>query len=408
VNVVHLTWGIPWPPTSGARIRDEALIRRVAALGGRVALVCFAKDEKEIPDLDPLRSICESVDVFRPPKDSVPATIARVAGSLRAGRPLAMQEFYFPELAALVRRRLIETNAQIFQIEHSLMSAYVECKSGLSDVRTVLSLHNLGWVQYRRLAELPGSLPKRGVARLKAVAMSGWEAKWAARFDLCLTVSETDRRLLLEKNPHLRVADIPNPLDTVALRPLPRKQSARFLFTGVLSYAPNADGVLYFCRHVSPALRRRVPGARLMVAGTGAPPELRRMAGDSLELLGEVPDLRPVYAECRAAVVPLRAGGGTRLKILEAFALGCPVVSTPVGCEGIPAVHGRHLLVAGSPGEFARSLEELVNDDALCARLAANARDLVQREFSADLVGARLFREYEKLSGVYAGSLDRE
>jgi glycosyltransferase involved in cell wall biosynthesis len=162
------------------------------------------------------------------------------------------------------------------------------------------------------------------------------------------------------------------------------------VFLGVMHYRPNVDAAMYFAREILPHLLRERPNLTFTIVGGGAPEELRRLAGPNVILTDRVPDTRPYLARAGAFVVPLRMGSGTRLKVLEAMAMGRPVVSTSLGCEGIAVVDGQHALVADDPSTFARTVLQVLGDPALASRLGSNGRHLVERRYSWPSVLKRL------------------
>lgn len=404
MTAVVLTYGVPWPLNSGARIRDEGLIRNLAALGVAIHLVCFAKDEHEIPNLAQLEDACASVTIFRPPLRGLTANLAAAWRGWRGGRPLAMLPFFFPELNELLQNLLVKSHADILQIEHSFLAAYRQSAQALPGVRTILSMHNLGFQQYARMARLAGPAEWFGAA-IKAALMKDWEAAWASKFDVCVTVSHADAELLRESGCTAEISVVENGVDCERLRMLPRVTSADMLFAGVIGYAPNADAVEYFSREILPKIRLEVPEARLFVVGRSPPDRVLRLHCESVIVTGEVLDMQPWYRRCRLSIVPLRSGGGTRLKILEAMALGRPVVSTTIGCEGIVVTPGRELLVADTPAAFAAHVVRLIREDNLWSAIASDARLAVETAYSWNLLGRRLHAIYvtqrdEKLDHV--------
>jgi glycosyltransferase involved in cell wall biosynthesis len=163
------------------------------------------------------------------------------------------------------------------------------------------------------------------------------------------------------------------------------------LFFGTLSYGPNADGLVWFCEQVLPRVRQSKPDVRLEVVGLDPPPRvtaLGRLPG--VQVTGFVPDIRPKLWSATMCVVPLLAGGGTRLKILEALAAGCPVISTTVGAEGLELMDGKHLLIADDPEEFARDVVALLESDALRHRLADAGRRAVAEKYDWQEIAPRL------------------
>ena len=228
--------------------------------------------------------------------------------------------------------------------------------------------------------------------------MQHWEPGYAQRFDRVTTVSEADRKLLHPGKSALRVDVIPNGVDTELFQPLPHLIcSPALLFIGNLSYAPCVDAVLYFCREILPLIRRAIGAVDLWVVGRTPTPEVMQLNGDGLHVTGSVDDVVPYYARSAVSVVPLRAGGGTRLKILESMALGRPVVSTSIGSEGLDVVDGEHLLTGDSPEQFAEKTIRLLLDRTLYEKIVANGRQLVVNHYAWDEIAKRLMRLYEEL-----------
>jgi glycosyltransferase involved in cell wall biosynthesis len=210
-------------------------------------------------------------------------------------------------------------------------------------------------------------------------------------FDRIYVCSEGDRRDLGERCR----ADVRVLRNAVRLpegiRPASTSAVFRFLFVGTLHYYPNQDGIRFFCTEVLPIVREkaRIPVV-VTVVGFGDCSNLRDLASDEVRLVGSVADLHPWYEECDAVVVPIRAGGGTRIKILEAFSYSRPVVTTALGLEGIEAVADRDILVADSPDDFAAACLRLMSDPALAHALVANARALVSQSYTIEAIKAAL------------------
>jgi glycosyltransferase involved in cell wall biosynthesis len=185
--------------------------------------------------------------------------------------------------------------------------------------------------------------------------MRRFEARTCARVSLTLAVSEQDRALLEQASPGARVRAIATGVDTTFFAPTGQAAgAAQLVFTGSMDWFPNEDGILYFADSILPLVRREFPHTRVTVVGRDPSPRLRAAAATKgLRLTGTVEDVRPYVSEAAVCVVPLRVGGGTRLKIFEALAMGKPVVSTTVGAEGLPLVPGEHFLQADEPASFA-------------------------------------------------------
>jgi len=203
---------------------------------------------------------------------------------------------------------------------------------------------------------------------------------------------------LRERAPETPVKVIPNAVCPAAL--LSESSGTNtLLFVGTMSYPPNADAVRFFCKQIFPLIRQRVPDVKLCVVGLEPPPEVRALeALGNIVVTGEVEDLTEYYRQAQVVIVPMRAGAGTRLKILEAMALGRPVVSTSVGCEGLAVRHGEHLMVADQPADFAGQVIELLANHEQRRRLCQRARRLVEQHHDWNVIGEQflnLFRQLE-------------
>ena len=223
--------------------------------------------------------------------------------------------------------------------------------------------------------------------RVQAALTPREETAFTRRFDTVCVTSERDRNVLQAAVPDARIAVVPNGVDLDAYRlDASAREPGTILFTGLMSYYPNVHGVRMFVEEIFPRVLRQAPHARLLVVGAEPAPAVRRLAGDRIVVTGYVDDVRPYLERAEAYVVPLRIGGGTRVKALQAMAMGVPIVSTRVGCEGLNVEHGRHVLLADTPDEFAGSVVRLLHDGRLRASLAHDAAAFV-RDYAWSRVG---------------------
>jgi glycosyltransferase involved in cell wall biosynthesis len=212
--------------------------------------------------------------------------------------------------------------------------------------------------------------------------------------------SAEDERRLLSEIPKARTTVIPNAADVDYFQPRPTDpppDSRTVVFFGVLSYVPNADGVHHFVKDIWPRVAAVHPDARCKIIGGQPPPSLLALAGPRVELTGFVPDLRQHLAAAAAVVVPLRLGGGTRLKVVEARAMGKAIVSTRLGVEGIEAIPGRDILVEDEPAAFADAVSCLLAEPSLAARIGQSARQLAVERYAWSGVARSLEGFYRRI-----------
>jgi sugar transferase (PEP-CTERM/EpsH1 system associated) len=390
MRILAVTRDLPWPVSQGAKIRDYHLLREVAK-EAEVVILALCKDDPVNLDPRQLLQFCAAVETYVPPERRPWMSLA---AHWRAGRPMASYPYYYEAFAKRITVLALRHRVDLVQIEHSFLAPYRDAIPG--DCRAILSLHNIGEQQYGSMVGLSTS---RLPSLLKAMAMRRWEGDWARRFDRCITVSATDADWLRQRAPRQAITVVENGVDCERLRPLPPPAAGNaLLFVGLLVYSPNADAVIHFVRHILPLVRRSTPGARLMIVGRKPPRDVQALtAQDGVELYDDVADVTPFYQRARACVVPLRAGGGTRLKILEAMAMGRPVISTSKGCEGLEVTHGNQLLVADSPAAMAAEVARVLASPELARDLCARARQWVEERHDWRILGARLRRLYREV-----------
>jgi glycosyltransferase involved in cell wall biosynthesis len=251
-------------------------------------------------------------------------------------------------------------------------------------VPVVFFAHNVEHRIWDRLAAVESRGWRRKLLLNEARKMRRYEAEVCRQARRTLAVSEIDRKHLAAAAPEADVWAVPTGVDTAYFRPNGYHEIPQtMVFTGSMDWYPNEDALLYFIDAILPAIRREVPGARLSAVGRNPSPRLRAAAAAAgVTVTGRVDDVRPYMASAPIYVVPLRVGGGTRLKIFEALAMGKAVVSTTVGAEGLPLVPGEHFLCADEPEQFARAVVSLLRDGAQRRALGRAGRHVVEQRYS--------------------------
>jgi glycosyltransferase involved in cell wall biosynthesis len=392
---MFVTLGAAWPIDRGARVRDFELVRRVAGEHEVTFVTLVPRTERPAP-LDAFARFCTRVEAIQLPGSSL-ASPLRTAAGLARRVPAAALPTFTPTAFARIGELAREQKVDLVQFEHSLLAPYVDAVP--KECRRVLSLHNVGFAQYERMRRAAGN-PLEALGYLgKRVALRRLELSYAARFDELIAVSQNERATLLAAIPGLPVTVIENGVDTVRLQPLPPAASGdRILFVGNLAYRPNVRAVVDFSTTILPLIRTQRPGTSFEIVGPDPPRAVLQLARPgSVEVTGPVAELEPHYRRAALTVVPLRAGGGTRLKILESMALGRCVVSTPEGCEGLGFTDGRELLVADGAGEFARKTLSLLESQERRLSIAATARCAVEGSYDWDALAGRLVDLYRRL-----------
>jgi glycosyltransferase involved in cell wall biosynthesis len=311
----------------------------------------------------------------------------RLAGSAVRGEPYALYGRHaWPQVFAAWKREQSQAAPQVLYLDHLDSFMYIS-RAARPAAPAVLDLHNVYSRLALRAAE-PAGPWTRAWLRLEAQGLARVERRAARRCDLVFAVSDLEaeyfRRLRAQA-----VKTVPNGVDISACANLPvgRGGPPVVLFLGSLSWPPNVSAARFLATDVLPALRILRPDTRLLIVGRDPVPEVTQLEGPGIEVVGPVPDVTPFLARASVLAVPLDAGGGTRLKILEAFAAGLPVVSTRVGAEGLDANAGVHYLAAERP-EFVRVLADLVAAPARGRELAIAARQLAAEQYDWRRIGA--------------------
>jgi polysaccharide biosynthesis protein PslH len=250
-------------------------------------------------------------------------------------------------------------------------------------VPVILFAHNVEHLIWNRLCQVETRLWRRALLELEWRKLRRYEAQACNRARLTIAVSEVDRHLLAANAPRSTVCTISTGVDTAYFMPDKSPElPATLVFTGSMDWYPNEDAVLYFIDTILPGIRREIPNVSLMVVGRNPTHRLRAAAARAnLRVTGTVEDIRPYVAEAAVYVVPLRVGGGTRLKIFEALAMGKAVVSTTVGVEGLPLVPGEHFLRADDPAEFMQAIVALLRNPTRRKMLGLAGRRLVEERY---------------------------
>lgn len=296
--------------------------------------------------------------------------------------PYALQRYQEPRMQTELQRLAAESAFDLVICDFLFPApAFLGVKFACP---VVLFQHNIEALIWKRLAESAPSRIRRQFLNMQYQRMHRWEDKLSRLFDGVITVSPDDSRLARELYGLTNVlGDVPTGVDVQFFKPASRPPVPFTIgFLGSMDWMPNIDACEYFLDEIMPLVHAQHPGVVLKIIGRNPPAHLKARASDKVIVTGTVDDVRPHVHSCHAIVVPLRAGGGTRIKIYEAMAMGVPVISTTIGAEGLPIVHGADILLADDAAAFAQAIVRLVDDPALADKLAKQARANVENHYS--------------------------
>lgn len=392
-----------FPTNDGGKVRTLNVVRHLARWHELVYLCnCQPGDDENLEAMRRLGVRLVAIPWREAPRGSF-GFYRDLALNLLSPYPFNVAKDYDPRL----RSRAVELlRAEPFDLVVCDFVQMARNAIGLPGPPKVLFEHNVEAEIFKRHAEAGGSWLRRRYMRHQWAKMRRFEAEAGRQFDAVVAVSERDRQIYEDEYGWRHAQTIDTAVDTEFYRPADGpEREGRVVFVGSLDWLPNVDGTQHFVRQIWPLIRRARPDATLEIVGRNPLPAVRRLADEpGVEVVPDVPDTRPHLAEAAVVVVPLLTGGGTRLKIFEAMAVGKPIVSTSLGAEGLSFDPGRHLELADDPETFATKTIELLADGNRRRRMGEEARDHVCRNFSAEAVA----RQFERICMEAAGAASRE
>ena len=399
MKILFLTQIVPFPPDAGPKVKTWHVLRALIGQGHTVTLVSFVRPEEE-QHIPALKELCAAVHVV-PIRRSRIADLGYMLRSYLTGRPFLIERDDLRPMQELINRLVKEQDFDFIHADQLTMVQFAirgAAESPNQKPKVIFDAHNAVWTIVERMQQNARWFLKP-VLGVEARRVKRYEGKLLNTVDHVLAVTDVDRAGLEEalqfaqpkaNGPVAPIAVIPIAVDTQQLQPIRRRPGCKNIVTlGTLHYPPNADGIRWFFREVFPFIRQRVPDATLTIIGKNPPSDFVDHAishAEMIRLTGYVPELPPHLEQSALMVVPVRAGGGMRVRILEAFAYAMPVVTTTVGLEGIHAEPEQDVLVADTAAEFAERVIQLLEDTSLQEKLSKNGRYLAEIKYDWQVV----------------------
>jgi len=381
MRVLGLIPGFPYPPHSGTAVRMWNLYTNLAKTTD-LTLVCRTRNQVDSGHLKRCTEENLGLRALHIPRPSLYEKLTKGLSFFVGLKPITAAGWYFPEVARQIADMIRAHDFDVIVMESTFMGVYWQVISN-SRAMKALDLNDLHSERARRQAAILPLGKDKLLYLYDSFIFGRFENQLINKADLVLTISNRERDQITEKHQNKKIRLVPNGVDCDHIRPLPMANDRDLLFVGILDYLPNIDGILFFVQKVLPSLRQKYPHLIFWVVGRNPVPEVMRLQGvNGVEVTGEVPELEPYYRRCRVCVVPLRAGSGSRVKILEAMAYGRPVVSTSLGCEGLDVEHQKHLFIADTPAEMVEAIERVFKGGDLEKAVIQNGRKLVEEKYS--------------------------
>lgn len=397
MKILFLSQIIPWPLDAGPKVKTWNVLQHLRQRGHEIIFFSFIREEekKHLHVMQENFSLVHTVPIRR----SRPADLYYFLRSLLSGRPFLVERDDFPEMRALVRDILAQERPEVIHADQLTMAQYAynqnfpknRNKAKVNNEGApfvIFDAHNAVWTILDRMKQTAPFWLRPFFQREK-LSVLRYEGELVRSVDRSLAVSEVDRKALadalrsleqVELSESAKISVIPIAINTQQLNRVTHQHDSKNILTiGSMHYPPNADGIRWFINEVFPLIVKEFPEATLTVVGKNPPADILKASqefGQKIELMGYVEKLKPYFERAAVEVVPVRAGGGMRVRLLEAFSRGMPVVTTTIGLEGIEAENNVHVLVRNTPIDFANAVVGLLRDETKQKTLGMNAREL--------------------------------
>lgn len=385
MNILIVSQEFPYPPHgSGAKLKLYNLIKRLS-VGNRIYLAYFIGPEDAPADIGDLNKYCGGLCAFTKSATTAPG-LKKLVGKLFNKYPDEAESYFSAEAVNKIKDIIGEAKIDIVHFDLIYMAQYGKY---INEVPKVIAPNDANWLLWQNVANFETDPFKKLEYYVHYLRTKRYEMDNYSAFDKCVVVSDEDKKVLQCYMPDLSISVIPNGVDYSYFRPFNRlADTYNLIFTGVMSYKPNIDAMTYFCKEMFPLIKARVEGVKLYIVGKDPTKEVLALASPDTIVTGYVDDVRSYAGKASVFICPLRIGAGIKNKILEAMAMGMPIVATPKSLAGIDAADGKDLLLADSPGEFAGAVIKLLNSRDLKEKLSKNARKAVENRYSWDLTAS--------------------
>ena len=385
MNILFITGELPYPPDSGHKKRSFHLLRGFGKKNS-LFLVSFGKD-KDYPRQ--LREVCDYIDVVKKPSYNKIVFFLQAFLSLFSKIPFNIHKYYSKEMTTKIntllkkkRFDLIICN-QLSQAQHILNKNCIKIYTSQNIESTIIY----------RYYKITKNHFKKILLYLEWFKTLQFEKKVWRNFDYTVAVSQHDKEMIQSINPTKDILVIPNGVDTQYFYPQESNNvTPNLVYTGEIGWYPNEEAVIYFVKKIYPMIKEKKSGVKFFVVGRNPSKKIIELnkKDKSIIVTGYVDDVRPYIAQSSIYIVPIRIGSGTRLKILEAMAMGKPVVSTTIGCEGLEVTPGENIILADKPEEFALNVINLIEDKNEAKKLSYAGRMLVEEKYDWKVVYSKI------------------
>jgi glycosyltransferase involved in cell wall biosynthesis len=395
MNILFLSTENPYPPDGGHHLRTFNILK---ILAGRhqIYFVGFARDKREFKYIPEIKKFCETVDIYKVSKAGYNKSFFLLAcKNLFSKYPLIVRRYFIQEARERIGQILDRYSIGLVHMDMLALGLYKEI---LKDTPVILTNHNVESLRIYRWMQIEKNLLIKSFLFYQYLKLKAFEKNICPEFNRCIVVSEDDKNYLKNLCGMDNFVVIPNGVDISYFKPESTEvKKDHLVWVGGMTGPYNSDAVDFFIQKIWSLVKYRVPEATIDFAGRGPTQTLRNKALEdkSVQVLGFVPDIRPIVQKASVFIAPIRIGSGTKIKVLNAMAQAKPVVATTTAAEGIDVTPEENILIADDPGEFAEKIVYLLSHEEIAREIGVRARELIEKKYSWDVISENIHRTYE-------------
>lgn len=393
INILQIAPKVPYPLYDGGALGVFNITKNLALRGHNITFITYSN--KGNVETNELVKYCNLVTIK---KDTSNKLFGALLG-LFSDIPYTHNKYLTKELYEEIDKQFKNTSFDIAHIDHLHMSKYGKYIKDKYNIPVVLREHNYETLIWDRLYKNENNPLKKFFYKNQLNKIEKYEPQECKVFDKCLMVTDADLKNLFTKDKSIKMEVVPAGVDIKYFQECNKVdiEKESILFVGSLDWFPNIDAFRWFYYKIFPLVKEKHPNTKLYVIGKNPPEEIKNINDKSIFVLGMVEDVRSYFAKANVCIVPLRIGGGMRIKILEMMAMKKAIVSTSIGAEGIDVIDGKELIIRNSESDIANAISQIFNDDTFASNLGENGYYLVNQKYSWEKIAEQLEKIYIKL-----------
>lgn len=401
MNILFISTNYPYPADSGHNLRTFYTLKYLAQ-DNRIYYVAFKKKHQDLLESDPIREMCETIDIFVTPDDFSKLRMTfSLMRNVVSDYPYVANKYYNEKVERRIKELLSKNRIDVVHLDLLPLTRYL---SNFKGIPVALTEHNVESGRLLSLVRQSENIFFKVYMYMQYKKLATFEKEEMGKCEICIAVSEKDKEVLSKFNPNTEITVIPNGVDVAYFSPKNGKRVPKsVIWVGGMKDFYNRQAVNYFCEEIFDKIKKEVQEVRLTMVGKSPTKKVLELAEQNKDVrcIGYVEDVRPYINEAMIFIAPILSGGGTKLKVLNALAMGKAVVTTSIGAEGIDVTNGENIIIADNPDEFARRSVELLKNPEKAERIGKKARELIIEKYDWEKIGKRYNKIYEELVDKY-------